>query len=165
MSLAVIRAKVAQLREKRQITEEDIKPVLELAARNKENGRLVTISNGLGRELDFLYRSGIEAERSGAASPLMPPLDPGARQTVNHWFVAHHVPSGENAATMRQHILSMIEKKGADLGEPITRMPRLGSLNPLKLTKAGDLAYVDIVKKNFILKQAGEFYGPFPLAL
>ena len=164
MSLDVVTKKIEVIARKPVIKEADIAEVI-TAAERSEKGRTDGVSNAEGRAVADLYL------RTKAAVPSRlptPKLDDGAVNKLNAFFIAHNLPYGDNKAPMKDRIIAALDKLG-DMGAPLARPPRTGSLQPLRLSAKGEPAkdaYVDVVKKQFIVKlegSTGNFFGPFSL--
>src|ERR1041384_4814955 len=164
MSLDVVTKKIESIARKPVIKEADIDEVI-LAAERSVKGRTDGVSNAEGRAVADLYM------RTKLATPSpklpQPKLEDGAVSKLNAFFIAHNLPYGENKQPMKDRLVAALSARGNDLGPPITRPPRTGSLQPLRLSAKGEPAkdaYVDVVKKQFIVKLEGAFYGPFNLS-
>ena len=164
MSLDVVSKKIEVLSKKPVIKAEDIAEVI-TAAERSQKGRSDGVSNAEARAVADLYLRA----KAGGPSPKIPTpvLEDGAVNKLNAFFMAHQLPYGQNKGPMKDRILAALEKQGGSLGEPMAQKPRTGSLQPLRLTpndapERRD-AYVDVVKKQFIVKVAEQFYGPFAL--
>ncbi len=163
MSLDVVTKKIEVITRKEVIKEADIQEVI-TAAERSQKGRQDGVSNAEGRAVADLFLRA----KTGAPSPRLatPKLEDGAVSKLNAFFMAHHLPYGDNKGPMKDRILAALHKRDDDLGEALARPPRTGSLQPLRLSAKGEPqkdAYVDVVKKQFIVKLDGRFYGPFGL--
>ena len=158
MSLDVVTKHIEVIERKTVVKEEDIE-ALRLKAERSEKGRTDGVSNAEGRAVADFYLRAVK----GAPSPKLPApkLEDGAVSKLNAFFMAHNLPYGDNKAPMKERIVGALARRDGALGDAI-KPPRTGSLQPLRISPEQD-AYVDVVKKQFIIKQAGEFYGPFPL--
>jgi hypothetical protein len=162
MSLDVVTKKIEVIARKPVIKEADIAEVI-TAAERSEKGRTDGVSNAEGRAVADLYLR-TKAPVASAKLPA-PKLEEGAVNKLNAFFIAHNLPYGDNKGPMKDRIISALDKLG-DMGAALARPPRTGSLQPLRLSAKGDPqkdAYVDVVKKQFIVKLEGNFFGPFSL--
>ncbi|OGQ10947.1 MAG: hypothetical protein A2138_24970 [Deltaproteobacteria bacterium RBG_16_71_12] len=165
MSLDVVSKRIEVLSQKKLAKEEDAVDVI-VAAERSLKGRSDGVSNAEARAVADLYL------RSRAPTPSTklqaPVLEDGAVKKLEAFFIAHNLPYGTNKGPMKDRILAALA--GRQLGEPMARAPRTGSLQPLRLSRADEErrdAYLDVVKKQFVVR-IGEgaqatFYGPFPL--
>ena len=165
MSLAGVSEKIQVLAKKPVVREAD--PDLDevfVAAERSVKGRPDGVSNAEGRAIaDFFLGS------NAPLASLKVVLEDGAVSKFNAFFMAHNLPYGDNKLPMKERIQNALSQR-TDLGEPMARPPRTGSLQPLRLTKADEStrkdAYVDVVKKQFFVKvmdgaAEAKFYGPF----
>ena len=166
MSLDVVSKKIEVLARKPVIKAEDIDEVI-VAAERSQKGRSDGVSNAEARAVADLYlRTKAPATPSKMTTPV---LEDGAVNKLNAFFMAHSLPYGDNKLPMKERIQNALATR-SDLGEPMVRAPRTGSLQPLRLTKSDEPvrkdAYVDAVKKQFVVKvmdgaAEAKFYGPF----
>lgn len=169
MSLDVLSKKIEGLARKVLIKAADIEEVIAAAERSL-TGRSEGVSNAEARAVADLYlRTAATTTATSAMSSTAPVLEDGAVNKLNAFFMAHSLPNGNNKVPMKERIQGALAQR-ADLGEPMARPPRTGSLQPLCLTKTDEAtrkdAYVDAVKKQFVVKvmdgaQGALFYGPF----
>ena len=169
MSLDVVAKKIEVVERKlgirAPVKAEDIEPVL-VAAEKSEKGRSDGVSNAEGRAVADLYirlKAGKPVAKT-ATPAQAPAVDDAVFKGIDRFFMAHNLPYGENKAPMKERLNAALVARGNDLGEQLSRPPRTGSLQPLRLSAVGEPqkdAYVDVVKKQFVVKLAGQFYGPF----
>ena len=161
MSLTVLSKKLEVLNTLTVVKEEHVDDAL-VAAERSEKGRQDGVSNTEARALnDFFMR----AAKPGTSAPTntkvrTPTLEQGAVRKFNAFFVAHDLPYGENKGPMKERVLRTLES--TPLGAALDRTPRTGNLQPLKLDDER-LAYVDIVKHQFVLRVGQDYFGPFAL--
>jgi hypothetical protein len=163
MSLDVVSKKIEVIARKTVIKAEDIDEVI-VAAERSLKGRSDGVSNAEARAVADLYLR-TKAPVAATKAPT-PKLEDGAVNKLNAFFIAHNLPYGQNKAPMKERLQHALALRGGDLGEPMARTPRTGSLQPLRLSNADEPrkdAYVDAVKKQFIVKVEDKFYGPFDL--
>jgi hypothetical protein len=157
MSLDVVSKKLEVLKQLPVVKEEHIDEVI-TAAERSEKGRSDGVSNAEARAVVDFYL----LAKGGAPSPKFkaPALEPGAVNKLNAFFMAHDLPYGANKGPMKERVMKALEH--AKVGEPLARTPRTGNLQPLKLDD-NRLAYVDIVKHQFVLRVGNDYFGPFAL--
>ena len=136
------------------------------AAERSAKGRCDGVSNAEARAVADLYLR--SRSHQGTPKAPTPVLEGEAVNKLNAFFIAHNLPYGNNRGPMKDRVLRMLA--GQTMGEPMARAPRTGSLQPLRLSGSDQErrdAYVDIVKKQFVVRvsdgSAAQFYGPFAL--
>lgn len=166
MSLDVLSKRIDEvLTRKKVVKEEDAKELI-VAAERSVKGRVDGVSNAEARAVADLYlRSRAPVKSTKVQAPV---LEDGAVNKFDAFFMAHNLPYGKNKGPMKERILHALEGKA--LGPAMDRTPRTGSLQPLRLSGAGDErrdAYLDVVKKQFVVRLGdgpqAQFFGPFPL--
>lgn len=177
MSLDVVSKKIEVIARKPVIKAEDIDEVI-VAAERSLKGRSDGVSNAEARAVADLYlRAKAPSAAASPKGPAAPALEDGAVSKLNAFFIAHQLPYGDNKLPMKERIQNALadrDAKGLGLGAEMTRPPRTGSLQPLRLSKSDEAvrkdAYVDAVKKQFVVKvvegnnsSEAKFYGPFAL--
>jgi hypothetical protein len=159
MSLDVVSKKIEVLKSLPVVKEEHIAEVI-VAAERSVKGRQDGVSNAEARAVVDFY---LQAKTTAPSAKLKAPeLDPGAVNKLNAFFIAHNLPYGDNKKPMKERILRALD--AVVLGAPLSRAPRTGNLQPLRLDD-NRLAYVDIVKRQFVLRVGADYFGPFPLDL
>lgn len=157
MSLAVVTKQIEAIYKKGVADEGDIAALI-TAAERSQKGKSDGVSNAEARALaDFFIRLRAGLSTKGAPAPKV--SDRGL-QMLNSFFVAHHLPYGDNAKPMMElvaNVLKNVVYQGA-----LDDKPRTGSLQPLRIDRER-VAYVDAVKKQFIVKETEGFFGPFNL--
>jgi hypothetical protein len=164
MSLAVVNKQIDAIYKKGVAEEADIAALI-TAAERSQKGKSDGVSNAEARAVaDFFMRL-----RAGLSSKSAPAVAVAGRglEMLNSFFVAHHLPYGVNAKPMMELVASVLKNMvyGGATEEPVTKLedkPRTGSLQPLRIDPER-IAYVDAVKKQFVVKQVDGFYGPFEL--
>lgn len=157
MSLAIVQKQIDAIYAKGAADDADIAVMLKAAERSQK-GKSDGVSNAEARAVaDFFLRI-----KSGVVGKATPPVSVSERglQMMNAFFVAHHLPYGVNARPMMNLVAETI--KNVHFAPLLDEKPRTGSLQPLRIAHE-QVAYVDAVKKQFVLKTPGGFFGPFVL--
>ncbi len=156
MSLQIVRQKIDGMERAGKVSAADI-DALVLAAERSLKGKSDGVSNAEAREVaDFFMRIQRNVTRKNAPTLL---VAAEAITKLNAFFVAHLLPYGDNARPMMSLVLSVLEHVNA---QPLNTKPRVGSLQPLALGASG-VAYVDPVKREFVVRTPDGFYGPYVL--
>lgn len=166
MSLAVVNKHIDAIYKKGVAEDADIAALI-TAAERSQRGKSDGVSNAEARAVaDFFIRI-----RSGVSSKSAPAVRVSERglEMLNSFFVAHHLPYGVNAKPMMELVAGVLKNmvyaqaQEAPAAPPkLDDKPRTGSLQPLRIDPER-IAYVDAVKKQFVVKQTDGFYGPFEL--
>lgn len=166
MSLDVLTKRIEVLNHKTVVKEEDAAGLIVVAERS-EKGRIDGVSNAEARALADFYVRTVASRPTETKAPTRA-VEAGAVNKLDAFFMAHSLPYGRNKGPMKERILHALE--GRSLGAPMERTPRTGSLQPLRLSGAGEErrdAYLDVVKKQFVVRVGdgaqAQFYGPFAL--
>jgi hypothetical protein len=165
MSLAVVNKQIDAIYKKGIAEESDIAALI-TAAERSQKGKSDGVSNAEARAVaDFFVR--LRAGLSSRSAPAVKVSERGL-EMLNSFFVAHHLPYGVNAKPMMELVAGVLKNMvyGGATQEPASTKledkPRTGSLQPLRIDPER-IAYVDAVKKQFVVKQVDGFYGPFEL--
>lgn len=165
MSLDVVSKRIEVLSKKPVVKASDVDDVITAAERSVK-GRCDGVSNAEGRAVADLYLR----SRAHTASVKVPApvLEGEAVNKLNAFFIAHNLPYGQNKGPMKERVLRALSQQ--PIGEAMARAPRTGSLQPLRLSGPDQErrdAYVDIVKKQFVVRvgdgDSARFHGPFAL--
>lgn len=188
MSNDVLSKKIEVFKSKPIFKSEYVDEVIVAAERSKK-GRLDGVSNVEARAVAdlfvFVCTKSVPATSAKSAALV---VEDGVVNKFDAFFMAHQLPYGKNKRPMKEHIEHSLEKhraallaqrvgegnrplhvgEHAELGFAMPRAPRTGSLQPVRLTH-NEVAYVDAVKKQFVVKVKESdaeptFYGPFGLA-
>jgi hypothetical protein len=162
MTFDPVKQQLDALRAKGRAQGEDV-AVLRQKAEKSERGRKDAVSNAAAREIADFFIAAVK----GQPPPKMKEpvaLDSDAIRGFNGIFVAHNMPYGANKGPMKERILAALAARGDEPWPVLETKPRTGSLQPLRLSNDPQVdAYVDIVKKQFVVKKDGVFYGAFEL--
>ena len=168
MSLDVVSKKIEVLSHQKVVKEADVGELV-VSAERSVKGRVDGVSNAEARAVaDFYVRT--VSPLPAKAKIEVPVLEDGAVNKFDAFFMAHHLPYGKNKGPMKERILHALEGKSFRDEDAMPRMPRTGSLQPLRLSRQGEErrdAYLDVVKKQFVVRVGdgpeAKFFGPFPL--
>jgi hypothetical protein len=153
MSALIVTKTIDAIARKPLLKREDVQQLI-VAAERSEKGRPDGVSNAEAREIQLFVAKNKQK------------LEPEAVNAVNAFMMRHNLPYEANRGPMKGRMNAVLAAREG-LGEPLTRQPRTGSLQPVRLTDVDEqpekLAYYDVVKKSFVVKLEGQFYGPFPL--
>lgn len=167
MSTHIVNARIDALFKQGGVVDaQALRPVL-VAATKSARGRTDGVSNAEGRSLADLWARAQKLENPAevpaeAANALV--LVGEAVRVMNDFFVQHGLPYGKNQGPMRARIEALLGD--VDLGPPLARPPRTGSLQPLRLQDhdgARRDAYLDIVRRQFYVRVGAGYHGPFAL--
>jgi hypothetical protein len=152
MSAVIVSKTIDAIARKPILKREDVQQVI-VAAERSEKGRPDGVSNAEAREIQLFVAKNKQK------------LDGDAVSAVNAFMMRHNLPYEANRGPMKERMSAVLATLPG-LGEPLARPPRTGSLQPVRLSAQGEPAkdaYYDVVKKSFLVKLEGQFYGPFPL--
>ena len=152
MSAVIVSKTIDVIARKPILRREDVQQVI-VAAERSEKGRPDGVSNAEAREIQLFVAKNKQK------------LDGEAVSAVNAFMMRHNLPYEANRGPMKERMVAVLAAQNG-LGEPLPRPPRTGSLQPVRLSGPGEPAkdaYFDVVKKNFVVKVDGQFYGPFAL--
>lgn len=160
MSLSVVTKKIEQIQLKGSADESDIQELI-TAAERSQKGKSDGVSNAEARALaDFFLR--VKASVTSKAGPAIVVTGRGM-EMLNSFFIAHHLPYGDNAKPMMELVVGVLKELVFEQQAPkMEAKPRTGSLQPLRIDRE-KIAYLDAVKKQFVVKKDADFYGPFEM--
>lgn len=158
MSLTIVSKKIDEILHAGIATEGDIQALI-TAAERSQKGKSDGVSNAEARALaDFFTRIRVSAQQG---KPIVHVSDEGLRM-LNSFFVTHHLPYGDNAKPMMELVVGVLKNLVYAEAPKLDQKPRTGSLQPLRVDRER-VAYLDAVKKQFVVKQNEDFFGPFEM--
>lgn len=159
MSLSIVSKKIEEITLKGIADENDIAELI-TAAERSQKGKSDGVSNAEARALaDFFLR--VKTSMATKHNPAIVVSERGMAM-LNSFFVAHHLPYGDNAKPMMELVAGVLKSLVLDDQSTLEQKPRTGSLQPLRVDQER-VAYLDAVKKQFVVKQKDAFYGPFEM--